>query len=95
MSRNPAIGKNWISKYKGDCYPKDFVTHKGYKMQLPKYYDEQLKKLDEEMLIRLKERRELESQKRDLPSNSELRMKEECINQKITRLKRSYENEES
>lgn len=41
MSRRPGIGKNWIDKYMGDVYPRDFVVHKGQKMRPPKYYDRQ------------------------------------------------------
>lgn len=39
MSRRPGLGRAWYEKYKGDCYPKDFVTHKGKKLKPPRYYD--------------------------------------------------------
>ena len=39
MSRRPGIGRNWYEKYKGDCYPKDFMTLNGKKLKPPKYYD--------------------------------------------------------
>lgn len=46
MSRRPGIGARWFEKYKGDVYPKDFVTVRGKKMQPPKYYDKLLEKID-------------------------------------------------
>ena len=39
MSRKNGIGGEWFRQYKSDCYPKDFVTHKGYKLKPPRYYD--------------------------------------------------------
>ena len=39
MSRRPGIGYDWYKKYKADMYPKGFVTHKGKKIKLPRYYD--------------------------------------------------------
>lgn len=39
MSRRPGIGHGWYQKYKGDCYPSDFIVMRGRKMQPPKYYD--------------------------------------------------------
>lgn len=38
-SRNPGIGYDWYQRYKGDLYPKDYVTHDGEKRSVPKYYD--------------------------------------------------------
>ena len=42
MSRRPGIASKWFEKYKSDVYPSDFVTVKGKKMKLPKYYDKLL-----------------------------------------------------
>lgn len=39
MSRKPGIGKEWLTKFKTDVYPSDFVVVKGKKMRPPKYYD--------------------------------------------------------
>ena len=39
MSLKPAIGKRWFDTYKTDCYPSDFITQKGRKLRVPKYYD--------------------------------------------------------
>ena len=42
MSRKPGIGKDWIDKWKKDVYPSDFITHDGYKLRPPRYYDKQI-----------------------------------------------------
>lgn len=39
MSRRPGIAGDWLTQHHSDIYPSDFVTHKGYKQSLPKYYD--------------------------------------------------------
>ena len=41
MSRRPGIASRWLAKHHTDIYPSDFVTHKGNKQSLPKYYDTQ------------------------------------------------------
>jgi hypothetical protein len=46
MSRRPGLGKKWLEKYKGDT-DKDFITLRGKKMKLPKYYDSILEQEDE------------------------------------------------
>lgn len=39
MSRRPGLGEPWYQKYKKDCYPSDFVVHRGKKMRPANYYD--------------------------------------------------------
>lgn len=38
MSRRPGIARSWYERYKGDCFPDDFVVYKGRKVGVPKYY---------------------------------------------------------
>jgi hypothetical protein len=45
MSRNPGIAALWLTKHHTDIYPSDFVTHKGKKHALPKFYDRQYEML--------------------------------------------------
>lgn len=54
MSRNPGIGREWIEKYLGDVYPKDFFTMNGRKMRPVRYYDSVLEKLKPEMWEKIK-----------------------------------------
>lgn len=42
MSLKRPIGKNWLSVYKSDAYPSDFVVVSGRKQKPPKFYDKQL-----------------------------------------------------
>ena len=44
MSNRTAIGRDWYDKFKGDLYPKDYVTFQGKKFKIPKYYDTLLEK---------------------------------------------------
>jgi hypothetical protein len=39
MSRRPGIGNDWYKQFKSDCYPSDFITVRGNKCKVPKYYD--------------------------------------------------------
>ena len=47
MSRMPGLGATWLEKFKSDT-DKDFITIRGKRMSLPKYYDSLLEKIDGE-----------------------------------------------
>lgn len=47
MSRRPGIGKTWIEKYKNDVYTTGKVIVRGHKNNPPRYYDKQMKKIDQ------------------------------------------------
>jgi hypothetical protein len=51
------IGKSWYEKYRTDCFPKDFVTVKGVKHPIPRYYDYLLEKEDPELYCEIKNKR--------------------------------------
>jgi len=63
MSNRPGIGRKWIEKYIGDCYPKDFVTQNGRRFKVPKYYDAELEKQNREMFEQVKAKRQAEGRK--------------------------------
>ena len=46
MSRRPGIGRSWLEKYRNDTN-KDFITIRGAKMSLPKYYDQIIEEMEE------------------------------------------------
>jgi len=48
------IASNWITRFSGDCYPKDYVTINGAKRKLPRYYDEKVKQKNPDMLDSVK-----------------------------------------
>lgn len=47
MSRMPGIGADWLRKYRKDVYPNDVCFARGKPCKPPKFYDDQLKKIDE------------------------------------------------
>lgn len=58
MSRRPGIGSQWIEKYHGDVYPKDFVTVRdGIKCRPPRFYDNFFMANHLEEFKQIKERR--------------------------------------
>lgn len=54
MSRRPGIGSDWFTRYKSDCYPKDFTTVRGMRIKPPKYYDKLLEQVDPDMHDQIK-----------------------------------------
>ena len=59
MSRNPGLASKWFERYVDDVYPDDFIVHNGKKFRPPKFYDNQLEKLDPQELETMKEQRRL------------------------------------
>jgi len=63
MSRGGTNGRgiayDWFTRFRGDCYPKDYTTIRGMRMQPPKYYDEQLRQIDPDMYDDIKSGRSL------------------------------------
>lgn len=41
MSRMPGIASDWFRQFKTDVYPKDFITVKGVRYKVPRYFDKQ------------------------------------------------------
>lgn len=44
MSRRPGIGRDWLTKFKSDVYPGDFVVVRGKKMKPPRFYNAQMER---------------------------------------------------
>ena len=89
MSLRPAVGKEWYETYKSDCYPKDFVTHRGKKLAVPKYYDSLLKKEDKKTHEEIKEKRKRKAQQLQHDNTlARLQVKEHCAMKRIEKLKR-------
>ena len=92
MSRRPGIGKRWFDQFKGDCFPKDFLTHDGKTFKIPEYYDrlydaEQPDKMDE-----VKQRRKRDAIKYEkLVTPEMLRNKEQACKQKLSKKVRGIE----
>ena len=56
-SRNPAIGKEWLDKYYDETVRDDYIVLNGKKMLPPKYFDDQIRKKDEEVYNKIKKNR--------------------------------------
>lgn len=75
MSLKPGIGKNWISKYINDVYPRDKVRVNNHDAKPPRYYDKHLEtvllpeyaelKLEREHKARLQRKDNTEERLRD------------------------------
>lgn len=94
MSRRKGIGREWFEKYSGDCYPKDFITHKGMKLKPPKYYDsiyDSEHPLEMEK-IKEKRRQNMESKPYEEKSGERLLRREKFKLKQTESLRRNYEN---
>lgn len=90
MSRRPGIGREWITNFTSDCYPKDFTTIRGVRMRPPKYYDRYLEEVDPELYDQIKQGRtqamyDLEAEQ----TEQRLRSKEIVKTAQFGQLKRS------
>lgn len=91
-SLKPAIGKEWLSRFKSDVYPSDEVVIRGKIMKPPKYYDTVLEKQDPEVHAAIKERRKAAALERDADSSTRrLREREIVKLAQTTNLKRNIE----
>lgn len=88
MSKNPAVGKAWFEQFKGDVYPKDYVTINGRKMKPPKYYDKMLEKSDPFMFDEIKEERIIKGKEMEDQTRERLDTQEEVKKHRIKQLKR-------
>jgi hypothetical protein len=93
MSRKPGIGADWIKLYKKDTN-KDFITIRGKKMKLPKYYDNYLETLSEDDFHeRKKERKKQALKHKENNTWERLEVRKHCQEQKLKLLTRDLENE--
>jgi len=93
MSRRPGIAKNYIANNFGDAYPKDYVTSKGKKFKVPKYYDAIYDEVYPEELAKIKERRKQRAIVHALPE-ARLEAGEKIVKQRTHSVPRSYESDD-
>ena len=93
MSRRPGIGRQWLETFKTDT-DKDFITVRGKKMSLPKYYDNLLEEYHQEDM---KERKWIRMSKVDKKDNTyeRLHVKETVKIAQTQTLTRGLENNET
>mgnify|MGYP000270713887 CR=1 FL=1 len=92
MSLKPAIGRGWFQTYKDDCFPSDFITVKGKKKNIPRYYDKLLEQHNELDLLHIKENRKREARKHhENNTSARLAVRESVLEAKLKTLQRNLE----
>ncbi|AXL14734.1 replication initiator protein [Microviridae sp.] len=84
MSLKPGIGADWLKRFRGDVYPRDYVVAKGMKLPPPKYYDKLQEALDEDMIERLKEDRIRRAEARGPETPERRRVRDECVRDRLS-----------
>jgi hypothetical protein len=92
MSLKPGIGYGWYEKYHSDVYPHDYVVVNGREVKPPKYYDKKFAEDFPEAFESLQLERFIDAQSRYEDNTDErLAVKEQVLDAKLGRLKRSIE----
>lgn len=95
MSRRPGLGRDWLDTYVSDT-DKDFITIRGVKHKLPKYYDNILEQEDElDMQRRKDKRRKLANERKSDNTYERLEVKRKIKETQTKQLIRGYENYET
>ena len=93
MSLKPAIGKTWFDEYRDDCFPTDYITVKGRKKRIPRYYDKLLADHNEQELKAIKKARRARADKwRHECTPKRLAAREHCAQERLATLKRNLES---
>lgn len=92
MSRRPGIAARWFDKYQSDVFPDDFVVLNGKKVTPPRFYTNRYELLYPDEVARLKRDRKKRAETRAKDSTPErLRVREQVLESRVTRLKRTIE----
>lgn len=49
MSTAPGLGSEWLTKFKSDIYPSDFVVIEGKRRSIPRYYTNKLTEMEQNL----------------------------------------------
>lgn len=92
MSRRPGIASGWYDRFKGDCYPSDFIVHRGFKVKPPKYYDRLFEAEFPSDFAKIKRDRKVASKLHlDNQTPDRLLVREEVTHARISKLVRNIE----
>ena len=95
MSTKPGIGKTWFDEYQDDCYPSDYITSKGKKLRVPRYYDKLLAQHNELDLKHIKENRKRKAQNwAHECTPRRLKAREACAKARLNTLNRPLEGQQ-
>ncbi|AXL15181.1 replication initiator protein [Microviridae sp.] len=86
-SKKPAIGLNWINKFWPEVYAHDACYYEGKKIQVPRYYDQQLEKIDKNLHDEIKQSRIENMKSLDKIEFSEKRL---CVKETSKILKQEF-----
>lgn len=86
MSRRPGIGSAWLSRFKKDVYPDDFVVHDGRKFRPPSFYDRRLS--ESELQATKDERKRRALLRPGEGSEARLKVRESVCSSRVRRLRR-------
>ncbi|WNK14504.1 MAG: replication initiator protein [Microvirus sp.] len=89
MSLKPGIGSHWYDKFKSDVFPHDRVIHDGTPSRPPRYYDNKLKKENNQLYDEIKQKRLDKSLLNNDNNDSRLAVKEIVTQAAISQLRRS------
>lgn len=94
MSRRPGIGKQWFDKYADDIRRTGHMVVNGKRVMPPKFYEKELEKYDNDMLLMLKRERKRQARlHKDDNTIRRLRDREEVKTQQTRTLFRPIEGE--
>jgi hypothetical protein len=92
MSLKPGIGFDWYRKFHSDIYPHDYVVVNGRESRPPKFYDKKFAEQFPEEFEALQFQRFVDAVDRfDDNSDERLLVKEQVLEAKFSRLKRSID----
>jgi len=90
--QNGGIGGQWFDRYKSDVFPDDFVVINGKKVTPPRFYTNRYEILYPDEVARIKRARKKRAETRAADNTPErLRVREQVLQSRITRLKRTIE----
>lgn len=92
MSNKPGIGHSWITQFKSDVFPSDFVILDGRKRPIPRYYKLKLEEAEQEEL----RQKRVHNAKKHSSNNTDWRLvvREESQELRAARLIRELDDEQ-
>lgn len=83
MSRRPGIATNFFDQFQVEIYNRDSCLVNGREVKPPKFYDNKLQKLDDELHMRIKDARKLASAINENNKPARLRVRERIATHKF------------
>nr|WAE43898.1 MAG: replication initiator protein [Microviridae sp.] len=91
QSSKPGIGADWFYKWKGDCFPSDYLIVNGAMCKPPRYYDKLLEREDPVLLEKIKKQRVERASDKDDNNFRRLLDREKCQEARFKKLIRIIE----